>query len=84
MRQDPDVRVGQIWQDCDKRLRGERTLEVLQRLPNGAVCRVFFRGEPMRNKPTTVILLRRFRPNSTGYRLIQDVPAVALKGENRG
>jgi hypothetical protein len=70
-----EVKPGQVWQDCDKRLRGERTLRVLRILkraagPDMAECDVFYRGEPFRRGLTTLIALRRFRTNSTGYRLL--------------
>ncbi len=73
------VRIGQIWEDCDKRAGGRRlriieistrspgedrvTAEVIQERRNGEVI------APQKRRRTQ-IATRRFRPNSTGYRLI--------------
>lgn len=71
---EPEVKVGQVWADNDARARG-RTLEVLEVGENHAVCKVL---TPARfaNVSTTGrtvrIMLRRFKPNSTGYRLLED------------
>ena len=63
-----EVKVGQLWEDNDKRCRhAPRVLLVVELLPNGAIVENIATG---RRRP---ILLRRFRPNSTGYRLIEDV-----------
>jgi hypothetical protein len=80
-----EVRVGQLWQDADPRIQrdSEGTLRRLvkvtavfdktatvvtwyERLLRGEWHR---KGEPRAG----VIRLTRFRPISTGYRLIQDV-----------
>lgn len=72
-----DVRVGQIWQDCDKRGYGRRLrIEAVDAThadcrevtiaPQGAV--VLVSGPRVRTR----IRLDRFRPTSTGYRLVQD------------
>lgn len=37
-----------------------------------ALCEVLYGGKPTRR--TTLIRLRRFRPTSTGYRLISEPP----------
>ena len=79
------VRPGQAWADNDKRVKG-RTLRVLRLYETRALCETVTnddatqqridRGDrtarDMRGK-TTSISLDRFRPTSTGYRLVQDV-----------
>jgi hypothetical protein len=71
----PDVKVGQVWEDNDKRSKG-RFIRVMRVGLRVALCGVWYdqcgRITPRRN---VVIQLRRFRSNSTGYRLVQDVPA---------
>ena len=70
---EPVVRVGQVWADNDKRAQPNRRLRVVEMLPNGAVCEVFYEGVPAVDKPRRVaVMLRRFRPNSTGYRLVSE------------
>lgn len=59
----PDVQGNQVWQSTDPRNRDRRILVV-------EVVREFHGVE----RPSQ-IRLSRFRPNSTGYRLVQDVPA---------
>jgi hypothetical protein len=76
-----NVRPGSIWADNDSRSEG-RTLRV-ERIEDGkAVCviltntdsaNVSWQQRDMRGK-TTRISLSRFRPTSTGYRLIEDAP----------
>lgn len=66
-----DVRVGQVWADNDYRSEG-RTVMVMEIVGDSAICSVAFGNNKTRKR--TKILLRRFRPNSTGYRLIADVP----------
>jgi hypothetical protein len=72
----PAVRVGQVWQDADKRGYGRR-VRVVEVDATHAVVELFV-GRGTGNdqaKPgrRTRIRLDRFRPTSTGYRLIQDV-----------
>lgn len=83
----PDVRPGQIWADNDKRSSG-RTIRVDEIIgsPQGdrvAVCTILTNrdaadpndwGTDMRGRKVR-IKVRRFRPTSTGYRLIENVPA---------
>lgn len=58
----PTVRAGQVWADNDKRSRGRRVNvdehHALVQSSTGTRTR---------------IRLDRFRPNSTGYRLLTDV-----------
>lgn len=83
----PDVRPGQVWADNDKRAEG-RTLRV-DRIEGGKACctiltdadyvqreREAGRGAWVVDRvgKSTKISLTRFRPTSTGYRLIKDAP----------
>ncbi len=77
----PDVRPGQIWADNDGRSQGRKVkvLEVHQgeREPYAivqviAVAHGSLPLDPKKPRKTRVVL-RRFRPNSTGYRLETDV-----------
>jgi hypothetical protein len=98
----PTVRVGQVWEDCDKRAKGRRVRIVEIRnihipgrgsvgtgTPHAAVELVSERGrpwsglrpgEPARAEPgrRTTIRLDRFRPTSSGYRLVEDVPEESV------
>lgn len=73
----PEVRVGQIWGDNDKRERG-RTIKVVELEEIGGQPYVVVEVLTMRHgvvppKPRqTRIAQKRFVPNSTGYSLIQD------------
>jgi hypothetical protein len=60
------VRPGQRWADCDKRAKG-RTLTIVKVSVRFAWC-IDSRGRETR------IMLTRFRPTSTGYRLVQEAP----------
>jgi hypothetical protein len=90
MAEQPEVKVGQVWADNDKRCKG-RTIRVDAIEAGKAVCTVLTNadavqaaldaGDPMwvadgRKRPTR-ISLGRFRPTSTGYRLINEVTAKA-------
>ena len=61
------VKVGQVWQDCDKRFPNRR-IRVLEIVGEKAVVQSVHGFTPK-----TRIRLDRFRPGSTGYRLVQDV-----------
>lgn len=80
----PDVRIDDIWQDNDPRQETgkERRLRVV-RVPGAHAvataadpgelpveCMVV-RGRPAAVGRFTAIRLRRFRPTSTGYRLVE-------------
>lgn len=74
----PAVRVGQIWQDCDRRSPG-RYLRVIDLDAGRAVVRQIaynpvdrIAAELPGCRPTR-IRLDRFRPTATGYRLVEDV-----------
>jgi len=65
-----DVKIGQVWKDNDKRYteNEQRELEIVGFYHDlWAVCKNLKTGK------TSKILIDRFRPNSTGYRLIKDV-----------
>jgi hypothetical protein len=84
----PELRIGQVWADCDKRAPG-RLLKIveLEHEPRyaepRAICEVIAerssgfaltaRGSPT-GKRRTVIRADRFRAGSTGYRLVEDAP----------
>lgn len=63
------VRVGQVWQDNDTRQRNDPTPR------RGKVVKIFggFATVEWNTGRTTQVSLKRFRPNSTGYKLIKDV-----------
>lgn len=79
MKELPDVRPGQVWADNDKRSVG-RKVKVLEVEDRGggpyAVVEVISpaRGSLVLDpKPrVTRIAVRRFVPNSTGYRLLEE------------
>ena len=59
------VKVGQVWQDVDDRMNGRR-IKVVRLEGRHAICDVVGAGRQ------TKIRLDRFRPTSTGYRLIEE------------
>lgn len=80
----PDVRPGQVWADADSRTTG-RTLRVDRIEDTKAVCVVLTNSIATQHEidrgnrhaqdcrgRLTRISLARFRPTSTGYRLISD------------
>jgi len=82
-----EVRVGQVWEDCDKRNPG-RLVKVLRIFTKSyrqgfkkaealfVECEVLGEvGSYAKGKKTT-IRASRLRPGSTGYRLIENPPAV--------
>lgn len=62
----PDVKVGQIWADNDIRSAGRRLTIV-------AVSKDRVIARPSGGGRTANIRRDRFRPTSTGYRLVSDV-----------
>lgn len=75
------VKVGQVWSDNDKRSKGRRVkiLEVHTEMADG---RPFANPYAIVQHPLgwgrkTTIRLDRFRPNSTGYTLVDDDPDAA-------
>lgn len=64
----PDVKVGQVWEDNDPRTY-KRPLRVLSLDDTHATVQ-----SPSGMGRVTRIRLDRFKPTSTGYRLIKDAP----------
>jgi hypothetical protein len=64
----PDVKLGQVWADNDKRAKGRRVL-VVGLDATHATCS----NHPQDFGRRYRIRLDRFRPTSTGYRLESDV-----------
>lgn len=76
-----DVQVGQVWADNDPRVAG-RTIKVEAIDGNKAVCRVLatpFDYPQGRTGHTTKIALRRFKPTTTGYRLIREADGTQIE-----
>lgn len=70
------VRVGQVWQDNDKRYRRRpRFLQVTFVGAEAATCEAWY-DEPGYLARTVRVRLDRFKPTSTGYRLVQDAPSA--------
>lgn len=70
MAQAPEVKVGQIWKDRDRRER-DRFIRIAGIGQEKALCeRCDKNGNMIGNRRPTEILLRRFRPTSTGYDLV--------------
>jgi hypothetical protein len=76
----PEVRVGQVWADNDKRSQG-RTLRVDHigcedsdgyEVPPYAACTVLTNKPGCRTGHQVAIRLARFKPTSTGYRLVSE------------
>lgn len=64
----PDIRVGQVWKDNDKRSAGRRVRVVEVNFTHAVV------QDPSGRGRRTEIRLDRFKPTSTGYRLVEDAP----------
>jgi hypothetical protein len=76
----PDVRIGQVWADNDKRSAG-RTLRIDHigdedhdgyAVPPYASCTVLTNKPGRRTRHQVAIRLSRFKPNATGYRLLSE------------
>lgn len=69
-----EVKVGQVWADNDKRSAGRhvRVIAIEVTLKQAVVRRCNSAGGLIGARVTR-IALRRFRPTSTGYRLVRDV-----------
>jgi hypothetical protein len=71
----PDVRVGQVWADNDKRSAGRHVKVVaIEVTLKQAVVRPCTPGGQLTGARVTRIRLARLRPTSTGYRLVSDAP----------
>ncbi|WP_438491793.1 hypothetical protein [Streptomyces asiaticus] len=70
----PEVQVGQVWADNDKRSEG-RTVRVNEVDDRYAYCTVLTPATPGgRTGQRTRIALARMRPTPTGYRLLGGTP----------
>jgi hypothetical protein len=58
----PEVKVGQVWLDCDRRTRGRR-LKIVAIACGAAVV------ENLQTGRKTRVKLRRFQERSNGYRI---------------
>ena len=72
MKDVPVVKVGQVWADNDKRALKNRRLRVVECGRRWAMCEVFYEHSLMPPDRTVRVLIRRFRPTSTGYRLVSE------------
>lgn len=78
----PEVKVGQVWADNDKRAEGRKVRVVAVDTTHATVELIDLRGRAALRKPDeraepgrqTRIRLDRFKPTSTGYRLDTDAP----------
>jgi hypothetical protein len=68
-----EVKVGQVWADNDKRSEGRHVRVVaIERLHRRAVVRRCSSTGEFTGAQVTRIRLERFKPTSTGYRLVSD------------
>lgn len=77
-----EVKVGQLWLDNDKRNRADRFVRVTaieeqvdpfkHHRYKVATCEAWY-DEPGAKSRTVHIRVDRFKPNTTGYRLVEDV-----------
>jgi hypothetical protein len=90
----PTPAPGQIWADNDWRNAG-RTIRIDQTDDTHATCTVLTNRTQAQQEldqgtgwstdargRTTRVLLRRFRPTSTGYRLVQHADGTPAEGSN--
>lgn len=74
MTEQPEVKVGQVWADNDKRSAGRHVKVIaIEVLHKQAVVRQCTADGQLIGRRVTRIRLDRFRPTSTGYRLVEDV-----------
>lgn len=68
-----NVKVGQIWGDCDPRMGGRefKVYEIGETHATVVITRP--NDHAYDPRPVQRIKLTRFKPTSTGYRLIEDV-----------
>lgn len=78
-----EVKVGQVWEDTDKRSKGRR-IKVFEVKDGYAFCQGVSGRDPSVNNGFVAkaakkvrIRLDRFRPGSTGYKLSEDVQATS-------
>jgi hypothetical protein len=61
------VKVGQVWADCDRRVKARHLLVLAIDLHGIVRCAV------IGTTRETSIMVHRFRPTSTGYRLVEEL-----------
>lgn len=69
-----EVKEGQVWADCDTRACG-RTIKVIHVLADDVIVEVLTDAQVSRRSSVghrRRIRLGRFKPTSTGYRLIKE------------
>lgn len=78
-----EVRPGQVWADNDKRAKGRTvTVKYLETHTDPFSHRKITRANVLDSRGrVSRIRVDRFRPNSTGYRLIEDAPEKAGDSE---
>lgn len=70
----PDVQIGQIWQDNDPRLKTVRLLRVTAiATRRTGPCESSARCTVLGTQKQVWIKVRRFRPTSTGYKLVEAI-----------
>lgn len=67
----PEVKVGQVWKDCDYRSHGRR-IRIVAIEGDRAVMAVLKGDEETGRR--VKIRINRLKPCSTGYRLVEDAP----------
>jgi hypothetical protein len=60
-----EPKVGQVWEDCDKRHEG-RQLKIVY------IGVIWVSAKDLKTGRRSTILRRRLRPNSTGYRIVEE------------
>ena len=76
MSDDTSVQVGQVWQDNDRR-HGTRYLRIDAIDQDRAVCVAWY-DEAGAKSRVVRIRLDRFKPTSTGYRLLPEEEAAKV------
>lgn len=78
MTEQPTVKIGQVWESCDKRDSGRKIRVasfVTKKGQQYAICDQGWmhpQGAFQANGRHVTIRVDRFRPTSTGYRLVRD------------
>jgi hypothetical protein len=79
----PDVRVGDIWDDNDKRTpRRLEVVSILRGIGPPSADRVRLRN--VETGKETVVARARMRPTSTGYRLTERAPTAGQIRDSAG
>lgn len=68
-----EVKVGQVWEDCDPRHQDPpRQIRIVSQANSDT-----WRVENVSTGRQTLVHAKRFRPRQTGYRLVAQAPAAA-------